>query len=147
MPGRVEGKVAFITGAARGQGRSHAIRLAEEEQTPPPLRPSCSQRSQPSSWDRQLSHPAAPTCGERGSGSFVAVAVNGLTLLAAQAWITQVFNGAALLASVSLLVLMKRFHVRSSRNLELRSLRAEQGDVIDESRFRRSQSVINRSAN
>ncbi len=26
--GRVEGKVAFITGAARGQGRSHAIRLA-----------------------------------------------------------------------------------------------------------------------
>jgi len=30
MPGRVEGKVAFITGAARGQGRAHAIRLAEE---------------------------------------------------------------------------------------------------------------------
>lgn len=28
--GRVEGKVAFITGGARGQGRSHAIRLAEE---------------------------------------------------------------------------------------------------------------------
>jgi SDR family mycofactocin-dependent oxidoreductase len=27
---RVEGKVAFITGAARGQGRSHAVRLAEE---------------------------------------------------------------------------------------------------------------------
>ncbi|MGH3281582.1 MAG: mycofactocin-coupled SDR family oxidoreductase [Trebonia sp.] len=30
MSGRVQGKVAFITGAARGQGRSHAIRLAEE---------------------------------------------------------------------------------------------------------------------
>jgi len=30
MPGRVEGKVAFVTGAARGQGRSHAIRLAQE---------------------------------------------------------------------------------------------------------------------
>jgi (+)-trans-carveol dehydrogenase len=30
MPGRLEGKVAFITGAARGQGRSHAVRLAEE---------------------------------------------------------------------------------------------------------------------
>jgi (+)-trans-carveol dehydrogenase len=30
MPGRVEGAVAFVTGAARGQGRSHAIRLAEE---------------------------------------------------------------------------------------------------------------------
>ena len=30
MAGRREGKVAFITGAARGQGRSHAIRLAEE---------------------------------------------------------------------------------------------------------------------
>lgn len=28
--GRVEGQVAFITGAARGQGRSHAVRLAEE---------------------------------------------------------------------------------------------------------------------
>jgi NAD(P)-dependent dehydrogenase (short-subunit alcohol dehydrogenase family) len=28
MTGRVEGKVAFITGAARGQGRSHAVRLA-----------------------------------------------------------------------------------------------------------------------
>src|SRR5579871_6318301 len=28
--GKLEGKVAFITGAARGQGRSHAIRLAEE---------------------------------------------------------------------------------------------------------------------
>jgi len=30
MGGRVEGKVAFITGAARGQGRSHAVRLAQE---------------------------------------------------------------------------------------------------------------------
>jgi SDR family mycofactocin-dependent oxidoreductase len=30
MSGRVEGKVALITGAARGQGRSHALRLAEE---------------------------------------------------------------------------------------------------------------------
>ncbi|RDH78460.1 NAD(P)-dependent oxidoreductase [Mycolicibacterium moriokaense] len=30
MTGRVEGKVAFITGAARGQGRAHAVRLAEE---------------------------------------------------------------------------------------------------------------------
>jgi (+)-trans-carveol dehydrogenase len=28
--GRVEGKVVFITGAARGQGRNHAVRLAEE---------------------------------------------------------------------------------------------------------------------
>jgi (+)-trans-carveol dehydrogenase len=30
MAGRVEGKLAFITGAARGQGCSHALRLAEE---------------------------------------------------------------------------------------------------------------------
>ncbi|WP_347353025.1 mycofactocin-coupled SDR family oxidoreductase [Intrasporangium sp.] len=30
MAGRVAGKVAFISGAARGQGRSHAVRLAEE---------------------------------------------------------------------------------------------------------------------
>jgi SDR family mycofactocin-dependent oxidoreductase len=28
--GRMEGKVAFVTGAARGQGRSHAVRLARE---------------------------------------------------------------------------------------------------------------------
>jgi NAD(P)-dependent dehydrogenase (short-subunit alcohol dehydrogenase family) len=30
VTGKLEGKVAFITGAARGQGRSHAIRLAQE---------------------------------------------------------------------------------------------------------------------
>jgi (+)-trans-carveol dehydrogenase len=30
MPARAEGKVAFITGAARGQGRSHAVRLAQQ---------------------------------------------------------------------------------------------------------------------
>jgi SDR family mycofactocin-dependent oxidoreductase len=28
--GRLDGQVAFITGAARGQGRAHAVRLAEE---------------------------------------------------------------------------------------------------------------------
>src|SRR3954453_12078217 len=28
--GRFDGKTAFITGAARGQGRSHALRLASE---------------------------------------------------------------------------------------------------------------------
>jgi SDR family mycofactocin-dependent oxidoreductase len=30
LSGRLEGKVAFITGAARGQGRAHAIRMATE---------------------------------------------------------------------------------------------------------------------
>ena len=30
MAGRVAGKVALVTGAARGQGRAHAIRLAQE---------------------------------------------------------------------------------------------------------------------
>lgn len=30
MSGKLEGKVAFITGAARGQGRSHALALARE---------------------------------------------------------------------------------------------------------------------
>ncbi|HVV31517.1 MAG TPA: SDR family mycofactocin-dependent oxidoreductase, partial [Mycobacteriales bacterium] len=30
MGERVRDKVAFVTGAARGQGRSHAVRLAEE---------------------------------------------------------------------------------------------------------------------
>jgi SDR family mycofactocin-dependent oxidoreductase len=30
MTGRLEGKVAFITGAARGQGRAHAVAMAKE---------------------------------------------------------------------------------------------------------------------
>ena len=30
MAGSLEGRVAFVTGAARGQGRAHAIRLANE---------------------------------------------------------------------------------------------------------------------
>jgi NAD(P)-dependent dehydrogenase (short-subunit alcohol dehydrogenase family) len=30
VAGKLEGKVAFITSAARGQGRSHAIRLAQD---------------------------------------------------------------------------------------------------------------------
>jgi NAD(P)-dependent dehydrogenase (short-subunit alcohol dehydrogenase family) len=30
MTGRMQGKVALVTGAARGQGRSHAVRLAQE---------------------------------------------------------------------------------------------------------------------
>jgi mycofactocin precursor len=30
MAGTVEGKVDFVAGAARGQGRSHAVTLAEE---------------------------------------------------------------------------------------------------------------------
>lgn len=30
MNGRLEGRVAFITGAARGQGRAHAVRMARE---------------------------------------------------------------------------------------------------------------------
>jgi (+)-trans-carveol dehydrogenase len=30
MKGKCDGKVALVTGAARGQGRSHAVRLAEE---------------------------------------------------------------------------------------------------------------------
>lgn len=29
--GRLDGKIAFITGAVRGAGRSHAVRFAEEE--------------------------------------------------------------------------------------------------------------------
>jgi SDR family mycofactocin-dependent oxidoreductase len=30
MTGRMDGKVALVTGAARGQGRSHAVRMAQE---------------------------------------------------------------------------------------------------------------------
>ena len=30
VPGRLAGKAAFITGLARGQGRAHAVRLAQE---------------------------------------------------------------------------------------------------------------------
>ena len=32
--GKLDGKVAFITGAAHGQGRSHAVKLAEEGADP-----------------------------------------------------------------------------------------------------------------
>ncbi|HEY0260975.1 MAG TPA: hypothetical protein VGC18_14115 [Lacisediminihabitans sp.] len=28
--GKLDGRVAFVTGAARGQGRSHALHLAQE---------------------------------------------------------------------------------------------------------------------
>ena len=28
--GRLEGKVAFVTGAARGQGRAHCVKMAKE---------------------------------------------------------------------------------------------------------------------
>ena len=34
--GRMDGKVAFVTGAARGQGRSHAVRLAQGGPTSSP---------------------------------------------------------------------------------------------------------------
>jgi len=30
VSGRLANKVAFITGAARGQGRAHAVRMADE---------------------------------------------------------------------------------------------------------------------
>jgi NAD(P)-dependent dehydrogenase (short-subunit alcohol dehydrogenase family) len=30
MPSRLDGKVAFITGAARGQGRAHAVAMPRE---------------------------------------------------------------------------------------------------------------------
>ena len=43
MAGRVEGKVAFITGAARGQGRSHAVRFGSRRA--PTSLPSTSKRS------------------------------------------------------------------------------------------------------
>ena len=34
MAGRVQGKTAFITGIARGQGRAHAMKLASEGAEP-----------------------------------------------------------------------------------------------------------------
>jgi NAD(P)-dependent dehydrogenase (short-subunit alcohol dehydrogenase family) len=47
--GRVAGKVAFVTGAARGQGRSHAVRLAEEihDRTQHPPRRGSDAQAQP----------------------------------------------------------------------------------------------------
>ena len=83
--GRVEGEVAFITGAARGQGRSHALRLAqegadiiavdidEEVQTSPPPPPPPPPLTWPrrSSWSRSWiggSLPARPTSGPGRAG-------------------------------------------------------------------------------
>jgi ribose transport system permease protein len=43
---------------------------------------------------------------------FVAVAVNGFTLLGAQSWVTQVFNGAALIVSIAVSRLMTRARER-----------------------------------
>jgi ribose transport system permease protein len=54
---------------------------------------------------------------------FVATAVNGLTLAGAQAWITQVFNGGALVVAVALSTIMARVRERSARNALLRSVR------------------------
>ena len=75
--GRVEGKIAFVTGAARGQGRAEAVRLAEEgadviamdicgpiaTSIGPPTSPETSKR--PPAWLRRpaaVSIPSLPTC-------------------------------------------------------------------------------------
>ena len=78
VAGKLEGKVAFITGAARGQGRSHAVRLAQR--APTSSRSTSAPRSAASptrwpprtTWPRRSrrsrrwtggSSPGRPTCG------------------------------------------------------------------------------------
>jgi ribose transport system permease protein len=43
---------------------------------------------------------------------FLAVAVNGFTLLGAESWVTQLFNGGALIASIAISSLMTRARER-----------------------------------
>lgn len=88
MSGRVQGKVAFITGAARGQGRSHAIRLAEEgagiiaaglagpvpsvsayPRPPRPTSPRPSSRSRPSAGGPSRTRPTSATLKRSGQPS------------------------------------------------------------------------------
>lgn len=54
---------------------------------------------------------------------FVATAVNGLVLKGADAWVTQVFNGGALVLSVTLSTVMARVRERNARNTQLEALR------------------------
>jgi ribose transport system permease protein len=54
---------------------------------------------------------------------FVATAVNGLILAGAENWITQVFNGAALVVSVMLSTIIKRVRERGARNTQLQAVR------------------------
>lgn len=56
---------------------------------------------------------------------FVATAVNGLTLAGADNWITQFFNGAALVVSVALSTIIKRVRERGARNTQLQALRSD----------------------
>jgi len=64
MAGRLEGKVAFITGAARGQGRSHAIRLAEGRTHLDEAAETTPEQVLEEIWqDRFVLEPAAPVPG------------------------------------------------------------------------------------
>jgi ribose transport system permease protein len=55
----------------------------------------------------------------------VAVAVNGLTLLGAEAWITQVFNGCALLLAVTVSSFMTRSRERRARAMVMEAVVSE----------------------
>lgn len=59
----------------------------------------------------------------------VAVAVNGLTLMGAKSWVTDVFNGAALVASVALSTLVTRGRERRAKAVLLQHVRGSQGST------------------
>jgi ribose transport system permease protein len=71
---------------------------------------------------------------------FLAVAVNGFTLMGAQAWITPVFNGAALVVAVLLSTLMGRRRDRADRSVSAANtvLEATQPDGGRQDNERRS---------
>lgn len=54
----------------------------------------------------------------------IAVAINGFILMGAQAWVTQVFNGAALILSVAIATLMARVRARWDRATQLEAMRS-----------------------
>jgi ribose transport system permease protein len=66
----------------------------------------------------------------------VAIAVNGFTLLGADAWVTPVFNGAALVAAVAVSTLVGRQRENNAREQLLRPKAVSEGTTVDDTEKR-----------
>jgi ribose transport system permease protein len=53
----------------------------------------------------------------------VAVAVNGFTLMGAQTWVSQVFNGTVLIVSVAASTLIARGRERKAKAIQMEAMR------------------------